>query len=155
MSRPSASCSEVPGPSHVTQRNSFCLFYTLSSGKKGTLFQTELVNVFFRQIPSSMLRMHLKPSAKSSLSCMPPVMGGSLLQSPHCVGGSSGTWEVPPQAGLESISPPSHKLIWALPPGHPAPSPTSNCLQCAGQPRRVSVWLNSHPLHLTHSSSVM
>lgn len=32
-------CSGIPGPSPVTQRNSFCLFYTLSSGKKGILFQ--------------------------------------------------------------------------------------------------------------------
>lgn len=35
----------IPGPSHATQRNSFGLFYTLSSGKKGFFSKTELENV--------------------------------------------------------------------------------------------------------------
>lgn len=64
----------------------FACFTHFHLERKGPFFKTGLENLLSRQIPSSMLKTHLKPSAKSSLSCMPPGMGGSLLQSPHSVG---------------------------------------------------------------------
>lgn len=64
----------------------FACFTHFHLERKGPFSKTELENLLSRQIPSSMLKTHLKPSGKSSLSCMPPGMGGSVLQSPHCVG---------------------------------------------------------------------
>lgn len=103
-----------------------------------------------------MLKTYLKPSAKSSWSCMPPVMGGSLLHSPRCVRGSPGTWKVLSQAGLESFCPDSHMFIWALSPGVPLPTPTPTVPpSLQNSPTESLSGLNSLPLHRTHASSVM
>lgn len=44
-------CSGIPGPSPVTQRNSFCCFTHFHLERKGSFCKTELENLLSRQIP--------------------------------------------------------------------------------------------------------
>lgn len=102
--------------------------------------------------PLSVFKIHPEPFAQSSLSCMPPVMGGSLLQPLHCA--SSG--KVLPQAGLEPIPPHSHLPTWALPPpGWPLLPPPTSSPPLQDITAESPSGLSSLPSDLAHSSLFM
>lgn len=139
-------CSETPGPSLAI----FCLFNTLSSGKKkGPFSKTELENLSSRQSPSSILKSHLKPSPRHHCIASVPGRVGHSHSAPLCWG-QFWCLEASPIRWVESISPHSHVPIRALSPGHslPLPPPTP------GQHCSISFWVELSPLapHLLVSS---
>lgn len=139
-------CSGTPGPSLCHPEAFFAYFTHFHLGKKGPFSKTELKHLSSRQIPSSILKTHLKPSPRHH--CVASVQGrvDHSLSTPLCWG-QFWCFEVSPTCwvGMHLSSFPHAEpgsAPWTLP-----PIPTSNRVSFTPiQPCSISCWVELSPL---------
>ena len=138
----------------VTQRHFLLILPTFIWEKRDPSPKQSLDICHLDRSPLQYSRPILNPL--QGITVLHPSRDGWITPSaPHCVGGSSGASKFLPRAGLECISPHSHTLSRALPPGRSLlfPPPTVFPL-LQFSPAVSPAGSSSLPSRLTRSSAV-